>query len=88
MHWVFAWSRYPYVFFDNCERYFSTILFLETKPKLKYVTEICKQISFGILHISERLIPLVNDFKNKKGILYYFTAFISPWSISDQKKIF
>ena len=57
--------------------YFSTILFLETKPKLKHATEICKQVSFGILHISERLIQLENDLKNKRRhlILFYFFYF-------------
>ena len=56
---------------------FRPFCFLETKPKLKKVTEICKQICVGILHISERLIQLVNDFKNKRRhlILFYFFYF-------------
>ena len=65
----------PLGFFDNWQRYFSTILCLEPKPKLKHETEICKQVSFGILHISE--LQLVNDFKNKRRhlILFYYFYF-------------
>ena len=40
-------------------------------------TEICKHVSFGILHISERLIQLENVLKNKRRhlILFYFYYF-------------
>ena len=51
--------------------------FLVTKPKVKHATEICKQVTFGILHVSKRLIQLVNDSKNKRRhlILFYFFYF-------------